>query len=171
MGRLRHRTTPGSTYFVTTKAAQSISLFHVQQIAEIVIDKLLHYRNTGAYELHEFVLMPNHLHLLLTPNNDTTLEKALQVIKGGSSHEIHKQRGDKTEIWQSGFHESIVRDLADYLSRVHYIHQNPVSAGLVHSPEEWNWSSASKRVALDPRPQGLKLSSTQFYVGAEAPTP
>lgn len=67
MARLQHLTAPGCTYFVTTKAAQNISLFQVQQIAEIVVAKLLHYTDSEAYQLHEFVLMPNHLHLLLTP--------------------------------------------------------------------------------------------------------
>jgi len=172
MARLQHLTAPGCTYFVTTKAARNIALFHVQQIAEIVVAKLMHYREAGAYQLHEFVLMPNHLHLLLTPNHPATLERALQFIKGGSSYEIHKMRGHKTEIWQAGFHESTIRDLADYLSKVRYIHQNPVMAGLVENPQDWAWSSAGQRYQIDPIPQGLKPSLVQAVnVGAKAPTP
>jgi putative transposase len=172
MARLRHLTAPGCTYFVTTKTAENISLFHVQQIAEIVVAKLLHYRDSGAYQLHEFVLMPNHLHLLLTPNRPTTLEKALQLLKGGSSHEIHKQRGNKTEIWQPGFHEATIRDSADYLSKVRYIHDNPVMAALAQNSQDWLWSSASQRYRLDQIPQGLKPNSfPPTNVGAKAPTP
>jgi len=154
MGRLHHRTAIGSTYFVTTKAAQSIAVFQVHDIAEIVIAKLLHYRMAGAYLLHEFVLMPNHLHLLLTPTDSTSLEKAMQLIKGGSSHEIHQQRGTRTEIWQAGFHEATIRDTADYLSRVRYIHLNPVAAGFVGRAEDWRWGSAGGQFTLDPIPQG-----------------
>jgi len=78
MGRLTHRTSPGSTYFVTTKAWQGISVFQVQEIADIVISKLLDYRDKGNYLLHEFVLMPNHLHLVLSPTESVSLEKAIQ---------------------------------------------------------------------------------------------
>ena len=100
--------------------------------------------------------MPNHLHVLLTPSATSSLEKAMQLIKGGSSYEIHKQRDSRMEIWQSGFHEATIRDAEDYLSKVHYMHQNPVAVGLVASPADWQWSSASQRYRLDPIPQGLK---------------
>jgi len=172
MGRLHHRTCEGCTYFVTTKAAQSIALLQVHEIAEIVIAKLLHYRMAGAYQLHEFVLMPNHFHLLLTPTDSTSLEKAMQLIKGRSSHEIHQQCGRRMEIWQAGFHEATIRDTADYLSRVRYIQMNPVAAGFVAKAEDWRWGSASGQFTVDPIPQGLKpKESPALNVGAKAPTP
>ena len=55
MGRLTHRTKPGWIYFVTTKAAQSISVFQVKQVAGIVIAKMFEYRSKGNYLLHDFV--------------------------------------------------------------------------------------------------------------------
>lgn len=137
MGRLHHRIAIGCTYFVTTKAAQNIALFQVHEIAEIVIAKLLHYRMAGAYLLHEFFLMPNHLHLLLTPTDASSLEKAMQLIKGESAHEIHQKRSSRMEIWQAGFHEATIRDAADYLSRVRYIHVNPVAVGFVARAGDW----------------------------------
>jgi len=145
------------------------------------------------YQMHAYVLMTNHLHLLLTPSDTTSLEKAVQLIKGASSHEIHKQRGGRMEIWQPGFHEATIRDAADYLSKLRYIEQNPVVAGLVVNPSDWVWGSASQRYNLDPIPQGRFASwasarnrRTQkarkprptspvviwrINVGAEAPTP
>jgi len=59
MARLTHRTAPGWTYFVTTKAAQNIAVFQVREISEIVISKMLEYRSKENYLLHEFVLMPD----------------------------------------------------------------------------------------------------------------
>jgi putative transposase len=158
MARLHHRTAPGCTFFVTTKSFQSAALFQVHATADIIVAKLLQYRDAGAYRLHAFVLMPNHLHLVLTPGDTTSLEKAMQLIKGGSSHEIHKQRGSRMELWQPGFHEATIRDAADYLCRLRYIEQNPVLAGLAANPEDWVWSSASPLYNLDPIPQGLKPS-------------
>jgi putative transposase len=172
MGRLTHRTGPGWTYFVTTKAWQSSAVFQVNEVAQIFVTKLLEYRQRRNYLLHEFVLMPNHLHLLLTPSPSTTLEKAMNLIKGGSSHEIHRILGAKRQIWQSGFHESRVSSPTDYKTKVDYIHFNPVTAHLASCPEDWPFSSASKKFELDPTPQGLKpLSNALKVVGPKGPTP
>jgi putative transposase len=172
MGRLTHRTAPGATYFVTTNAWQGISVFQVHEVAEILIRKILEYRDKNAYSLHEFVVMPDHLHLLLTPAGSTSLEKAIQLIKGGSSFEIHKARQTHSQIWQSGFHESRTRDYGDYIKQRDYIHFNPVVAKLVVRPEDWPFGSASGRFPLDPILQGLKPhASNQQNVGPKGPTP
>jgi putative transposase len=172
MSRLTHRIMPGCTYFITTRSFQSTSLFQVPATADTIVAILLHYRETGSDQLHAFVVMPNHLHLLLTPSGTSSLEKSMQLIKGASSHQIHKQLNRRMEIWQSGFHEATIRDEADYHSKIRYIHQNPVSARLAANPSDWKWSSASQLCKLDPIPQGLKPPNRQIRnVGAEAPTP
>jgi putative transposase len=176
MGRLAHRTVPGCTYFVTTKAWANRALFCVTAIADIVIEIMLGHSAAGAYQLHEFVLMPDHLHLLLTPGRETTLEKAMQLIKGGSSYEIHKRQLQRMEIWQAGFHEWTVRDAADFQARASYIRMNPVAAKIVESPEEWLYSSARTRFQMDARPPNLASAakaaiSAGRNVGAKAPTP
>jgi putative transposase len=155
MGKLTHRTHPGCTYFVTTKTWANRAVFQVTENAEILVQTLFRYRDQGAYLLHEFVVMPNHLHLMLTPGRETTLEKAMQLIKGGSSHQIHQRRGHKMQIWQSGFHEWTVRDEKDYRAKVEYIRMNPVEARLVERPEEWLYGSANGRFSLDPMPAAL----------------
>ncbi|HEV3483030.1 MAG TPA: transposase [Candidatus Acidoferrales bacterium] len=176
MGKLTHRTAPGCSYFVTTKTWQSREIFCVKENAEILVECILNYRDGGAYLLHEFVVMPNHLHLLLTPTDGTSLEKAIQLIKGGSSHQTHQQRGHKMQIWQPGFHESTVRDADDFQARRLYIHNNPVAAHLVPEPAGWLYSSASGRFPLNSAPEPLSsgakaLFAAGGYVGAKAPTP
>ena len=159
MGRLTHRTAPGRTYFVTTKASRNRSFFQVTEIADIIVEVLLRHRTVGAYLLHEFVLMPNHLHLLLTPGHKTSLEKAMQLIKGGSSYEIHKRRGDRSEIWQSGFHEATIRDERDFQAKTNYLRMNPVEAGLVEKPVDWRHGSASGKYPLDPSSSNLSSAT------------
>jgi putative transposase len=155
-----HRTAPGSSYFVTTRCWQGRAVFQMPDVAEILITVLLHYRDDGAYRLHEFVVMPDHLHLLLTPGQTTSLEKAMQLIKGGSSHQIHKHRAHKMEIWQKGFHDWTIRDFNDWQTKVEYIRMNPVRAKLVDRPETWPNSSASGKFALDSMPEKyLQLAS------------
>ncbi|GAC1616194.1 MAG: hypothetical protein PVS2B2_27480 [Candidatus Acidiferrum sp.] len=138
----------------------------------MLVSKIFEYRDGGNYLLHEFVLMPNHLHLILTPAESVSLEKAIQLIKGGSSHEIHKVRENKMQIWQSGFYESRVTDWADYKKKADYVRFNPVVAGLAARPENWPNGSASGKYQLDPIPQGLKPKEIKpRNVGPEGPTP
>jgi putative transposase len=153
MSQLKHRTYPGCSYFITTKCAENRSIFQVPENAQILISTLFKYRNQAIYQLHEFVVMPNHLHLLLTPSQSTSLEKCVQFIKGASSHEIHKQRGHKLEIWQKSFHDWTIRDESDWNEKANYIRMNPVRAKLVNTPEAWPFSSATKELFLDPMPE------------------
>lgn len=180
MGRLIHRTAPACTYFVTTNACQKRSIFQAHDLAEIICDTLSHYRKAGNYLLHEFVLMPNHLHLLITPTQEASLEKAIQLIKGGSSFRIRALRQNKMQVWQPGFHESTVRDLGDYESKVQYIHMNPVDSHFVVWPEDWLYSSATCKYELDPMPERFRSSTSGAkapihasagYVGPKGPTP
>ena len=164
MSTPKHRTAPGTSYFITTKCWQSRSVFQVSENAEILIEALFNYRDRNAYALHEFVVMPDHLHLLLTPSSTTSLEKVMQFIKGGSSHQIRKARSQKMEIWQVGFHDWTIRDANDWLTKVEYIHTNPVRAKLVQRPEDWPYSSASGKFSLDPIPDKYQ----QLSSGAEA---
>jgi putative transposase len=69
-----------STYFITSSTFQKNSLFQSERMAQLFIDVLFHYRDQKNYLLHEFVLMPDHFHPLITPT--LSLERALQLIKG-----------------------------------------------------------------------------------------
>jgi|SRR5690349_20434410 len=164
MGRLTHRTSPGTSYFVTTKASQNRALFRVTEIADLVVETMLHYRQNGAYLLHEFVLMPDHLHVLLTPSPSNALEKVMQFIKGGSSFRLNRQRGRKLDLWHAGFHDWTIRDASDWNSKARYIRSNPVKAGLVERPEDWPYSSATGKLSLDPMPEKYQ----QVASGAKA---
>jgi putative transposase len=152
MGRLTHRTAPGNSYFVTTKAFRNRALFRAKEIAETVVETLQHYRSRGEYLLHEYVLMPDHLHVLITSSSINSLEKAMQFIKGGSSYRLNQQRGQKIDLWNAGFHDWTIRDAVDWNAKAEYIRLNPVKAGLVERPEDWPYSSANGKRALDPMP-------------------
>ena len=153
-------------------------MFQVPENAQILLQTIVNHRDRRAYLLHEFVIMPDHLHILITPSVTTSLEKAVQLIKGGSSHAIHEQRRNGMEIWQLGFYDRTVRDAEDWDSKVEYIRLNPVRAKLAESAAEWRYSSASGCVALDPvPPRYLRVASGAKapmyrgvgYAGAEAP--
>jgi putative transposase len=165
LGRLQHRTVPGFTYFITTKTWENRPIFQVPENAEILTQCILRHREGGTYLLHEFVVMPNHLHLLITPSDEASLERVMQLIKGGSSHEIHLLRGHKMNIWQPGFHEESIRDLDDYRLKAGYICNNPIHAGLVQRSEQWCHGSATHKFTMDAPPERLQICSS----GAKAP--
>lgn len=114
--------------------------------------KLFEYRDKGFFMLHSYVVMPDHLHLILTPGHATALEKALQLIKGGSSHEIGKKLNARFPVWRPGFTEHLIRDQADYQRHARYIDANPVKARLADRPEDYPFCSASAKDELDPWP-------------------
>ena len=148
-----HATSNGQTYMVTSSTWGRRALFLREIWAKLLIDTLYHYRGT-AYLLHEFVIMPDHLHVILTPK--TSLEKAVQFIKGGFSYRAKKELESNMEVWQKGFSDHRIRDASDY--RVHriYIQQNPVRKNLCEKADQYLYSSASAEFELDPAPQGLK---------------
>ena len=96
--------------------------------------------------------MPDHFHVLLTPGKTTTLEKAIGLIKGGSSFEIGKALHMKFPVWHEGFTEHGIRDEADYETHVRYIQSNPVKAGLVREPRDYPYCSMNGKYRLDPWP-------------------
>ncbi len=153
-----HATNNAQTYMVTTSTWGRRSLFRNERWAKLLIDTLFHYRGS-AYLLHEFVIMPDHVHLVLTPL--TSLEKAVQFIKGGFSYRAKKELGSNMEVWQKGFSDHRIRDANDYALHVSYVRQNPVKEHFCESAEEFPYSSADPGFELDPVPQGLKPESLE----------
>jgi putative transposase len=122
---------------------------------QLLVDVLAQNPRKGRFLLHEFVIMPNPFHLLLTPAAEIPLGKALQFIKGGFSYRAKREIHFAFEIWQASFVNHRIRDAEDYKHHT-YIWENPVRAGLSDRPELFAWSSASLRLELDAPPPGLK---------------
>jgi len=149
-----HRGNTGySSYFITTSTYQRRLIFQSEPMACLLIEVMLHYRKEKKFLLHEFVVMPDHFHLLLTPT--LTLERALQLIKGGFSFRAKKELGFGGEIWEKSFYDRRIRDLAEYENCRNYIHQNPVKACLAATAKDYPFSSAAG-FTLDEVPQRLK---------------
>lgn len=136
------------TFFITSVAAQRRSIFHSARAADLLLETFLTYRDQAKYLLHDFVIMPDHFHTLITPANEISLERAVQFIKGGFSFRLHS----KLPVWQASFTNHRIRDEADRVHHSQYIRMNPVRAGLVRAAEEYPYSSANGKYILDPIP-------------------
>jgi putative transposase len=148
---------PPGTYFVNFSTFQRRRLFVVESYARLFLKTLYGYRRQGRFQLHAFVVMPDHVHLLLTPAADITLERAMQLIKGGYSHAVGIEIS-RREIWQKGFTDHRIRDAQDFAGHRLYIHQNPVMAKLVASAAEYRYSSAYPGFKLDAWPSAAKAA-------------
>ena len=154
MAAPRRGNTGYSPYFITASTFQKRNILQSNRMANLFVDVLFHYRRQSEYLLHEFVVMPDHFHLLITPHE--ALERALQLIKGGFSFRAKKELRFAHEIWQPSYYDRRVRDAAEYFSFREYIRRNPVARGLARSAEEYVYGSTAPGLELDNPPQRLK---------------
>ncbi len=136
------------TYFTTTVTASRRRLFQVERNALLLMEILNAQRTQKRAEIHAFVIMPDHVHLLLTPASDVSLEKAMQYIKGGYSFQLKS----KMDVWERSYDSRRIQDKAAFDACRTYIHQNPVEAFKVTQAELYPYSSAAPNIVTDPIP-------------------
>jgi putative transposase len=139
------------TYFITTVTANRRRLFQVEQTANLFIEVLQDQRAKRRLQLHAFVVMPDHVHLLLTPAPQVSLEKAMQYIKGGFSFRLKSN----LDVWERSYDSRRIIDTNDYTTHQTYIHQNPIRANLASEPTLYLHSSANPNHSSDPIPPRL----------------
>ena len=132
------------TYAFTAVAHERCRLFQSTANAELLIATLFRYRDQSRFLLHGFAVMPEHIHVLLTPSD--TVERAAQLIKGGYSFALRKQfpRG----VWQPGYHAHRIISAEDYRNQLAYIAANPEKRRLQDHP----FVHTHFQACLDPPP-------------------
>ena len=133
------------TFFVTSKTISGRALLQTERNAMLLIDVMRSYVAAGHFKIHDFVIMPNHAHLLMTVSGKMSIEKAIGMIKGSFSYRLKKEHGYVGEVWQRGFSEVRADDRRNFLAHRDYIEQNPVKAGFVSKPENFPYCSAFLR--------------------------
>lgn len=118
------------TYAITILTYNRQRIFQRTANAELMIATLLRYRKQGRFLLHAFVIMPDHLHVLITPTESTA--RAIQFVKGGFSHAVREQY--LGEVWHSGHHEHRIRDQSDFDAQRNYITNNPTRKNYLDYP-------------------------------------
>jgi REP element-mobilizing transposase RayT len=111
------------------------------EIADIVESAFLYF-DGERYQLRSWVIMPNHVHLLLTPRAEHSLTEIIRSLKSYTAHKANKLLGRTGKFWSEDYFDRYIRDGNHYAAVVCYIENNPVKSGLCHSPEQWRYSSA-----------------------------
>ncbi len=121
-----------STYAITILTLQRHRHFQRTENAELFINTLFRYRDAGKFLLHGFAVMPDHVHILVTPAIDLSTSRCIQLIKGGYSFAAKDKKPG--HIWHSGYHEHRIRDEEDFRVQLLYIANNPVRKRLQDHP-------------------------------------
>jgi putative transposase len=158
-----------TTYFITICAHMYQNLFQRTEVAQLMVATLFKYRDAGEFELHEYVVMPDHIHVLLSLHEEQKLSRAIQLIKGGFSHTLRENGIIFREVWQQRYHDRRVRDDNEFAEIAEYIQQNPVRKGLVRSADEYPYSSAGELQGL--KPLGTNRSTLDASLKARSTDP
>jgi putative transposase len=140
------------TYFTSFSTAERRSLFQVEDRARLMMTTLQGYREKGSFAMHAFVVMPDHVHVLLTPAPELSLEKAIQLMKGGFSFRLKS----RLDVWERGHFDRRIKDRQGYEACVGYIHENPVKERMVSDAAEYAYSSAYPGATVDPMPDWFR---------------
>jgi putative transposase len=111
-------------------------------MANLFVDVLRFYVRAEKFTVHDFVVMPNHIHIPMTIPGDMSIEKVMQLIKGNYSFRAKRELEFHGEIWQRGFSDVRIVDELSFRKHQNYTNSNPVRAGLANSPEEYPYGSA-----------------------------
>ncbi|MGH7146088.1 MAG: REP-associated tyrosine transposase [Planctomycetota bacterium] len=95
--------------------------------------------------LHGRVIMPNHVHVVVETRTEYSLGAVVKGWKSVTARGIHRICGSRGRVWQEEYWDRFIRDRSHYRSAMQYMAENPVKAKLVYRPEDWSWSSFSKK--------------------------
>ena len=128
-------------------------LLQSERNAELLVNVLRSLVAEHKFKLHDFVVMPDRVHLLTEVVDEMTIEKAMQFIKGRFSHQLSHECGFKGDVWQRGFTEVQVMNKQSFEAHRAYIAENPMKAGLVNATEQYPFcfESLTKKKAAERR--------------------
>jgi len=124
------------------------------RLAAIVENALLCF-DGQRYSLHSWCVMPNHVHTLFTPAKEFKMSEILHSWKSFTAHECNKLLLRSGRVWEREPFDRYIRNEQHFRNAVQYIENNPVKARLCERPEDWEWSSARRR--LDTEGSGVLL--------------
>ena len=137
--RLQRFQDQGSYHFITFSCYHRLPFLAEDRTCATFESLLERYRQRHQFYLFGYVLMPTHVHLLLSEPKDQPLATTLSALKGETS-KLHK--AERKQFWQTRYYDFNVLTHSKFTEKLAYIHSNPVKAGLVAQPEDWPWSSA-----------------------------
>jgi putative transposase len=136
----------GQSHFVTFCCYHRRPLFTAAPPKRIFEAALERIRRSFRLCVYGYVVMPEHVHLLLSEPERERLAEALKSLKQGVSRRLI---GEAEHFWQKRYYDFNIRNHRQFVEKLRYIHRNPVKRGLCEHPEDWEWSSYCAYAAGD----------------------
>lgn len=141
MGNIKRFYEENAAYFLTTVTKNRIEIFRDPKSCKILLVTIEYFKLILDYRLYGFCIMPEHLHLIIHPFGKYNFSYIMKMLKGSFARKLNKINAKEGKIWQKGFYDECILDSYELLKKLEYLHNNPVKANLVSSPEEFLYSS------------------------------
>jgi putative transposase len=128
----------GQTHFITFTCYHHRPLLRTPEAAHTFELGLERIRRDYRLRVYGYVVMPDHVHILISEPERSCLSEAIKSLKQGTSRRLPTSDG---RFWQTRYYDFNVHDERKRIEKLRYIHRNPVRAGLCQAPEDWEWSS------------------------------
>ena len=168
MARLARLTVAGLPHHVIHRGHNLQPVFLDAQDRQFFLEALAQACLSNKVALHAFVLMENHVHLLVTPATATGLPGAMQALGRAYARYFNNRHGRRGTLWEGRYRSTVLQAETFLLPCMAYIDGNPVRAGLVERPGEFPWSSHAHYIglrndpAIVPPPLYWALGNTPF---------
>ena len=132
------------SHFVTFTCYRRLRHLDPAEMKDLVVAMLEQTRRRFSFYVYGFVVMPEHVHFLVSEPQRALLANAIQSFKIAAARRSVKARqwdGESSPLWQKRYYDRNLRSYSDFCEKLRYIHRNPVKRGLVDRPEDWKWSS------------------------------
>jgi putative transposase len=141
--RIRRAYAPGEVYFITTVTEGRQPLFADTASRDLLRETLRRVREMDPFEMHAYVFLPDHVHLLIRVPGTTDVSRIMHSLKRNFTRNWKRASGVTTpvKLWQRGFWDHVIRDDRDYEVHLDYIHFNPVKHSYVGKPEDYRDTS------------------------------
>ncbi|HEY3927715.1 MAG TPA: transposase [Candidatus Koribacter sp.] len=149
-----------ATHFITAKTFHRKRLFQNQRFGELFTYSLMRWREQHGMRVHDYVIMPDHVHLLVTCDGEDVLGN-VEKLQDAFALELAKQFGYGGEVWEPRCRTQVVEDANDCEKCTAMIESNPVRVGFCDKAGEYRMSSKSSRWVLDPLPEQLRKPELQ----------
>ncbi len=179
---------PDRAYFITITTVKWVDLFTRLEQKKIIVDSLRHCQEKKGLGIYAFVIMPSHIHMMCSSNTETNLAAIIGDFKKFTSKKIietiiigkesrrewllkmfsdacgHLKRKQEYKVWQDGYHGKELITNGFIHQKLNYIHENPVTDGIVERAEEYYYSSARNYAGLDGVLEAIVLQQNLMVV-------
>jgi len=141
MGNIRRCFEPGAAYFITNVTYKRKALFTEEKAINLLLLTIEYLKLSLDYRIFAFCILPEHIHFIIQPFGKYSLSYIMQLVKGNFSRRFNKMYDSGGHIWQKRFYDEGIRGEGMLISKIEYIHNNPLKHGIVTDVDKFEYSS------------------------------